>query len=305
MLNKSLANYFSLTPFEIHSLEEYAITNPSIIRIESGYQILCRGMLEEENLTTKNICYFFNENFELLNSTVISDDDVRKQFLECQNGLEDGRLFTWKQKIWVIFTGLKNGDSGYVNTMMIGEIFHNRLINVKVLKSPHQMIREKNWMPWVLGDRLFFLYALAPLEIYELVEDSLGCVFTRKGLVRRKSFISGSSQVVAWGDGYLAITHTRHSISVIKKFWMKYLLRDKSYKLEKTYFLHQFVTLNDKFEVTGFSKDFFFEELGIEFCAGVAVSENNLIISYGVRDAQAKFIKLSADKLSTLIKNAD
>jgi len=305
MLNKSLTNFFSLTPFEINSPEEYAITNPSVIRIESGYQILCRGMLEEKNLTTKNICYFFNGNLELLSSTVISDDDVRKKFLECQNGLEDGRLFTWKQKTWVIFSGLKNSDSGYVNTMMIGEIFHNRLINVKLLKSPHQMIREKNWMPWVLGDRLFFLYALAPLEIYELVEDSLVCVFKGKGLARRKSFISGSSQVVEWGDGYLAVTHTRHSISIFKKFWMKYLLRDKSYKFKKTYFLHQFVILNDKFEVTGFSKDFFFEEFGIEFCAGVAVSENGLIISYGVKDAQAKLINLSADKLSALIKNVD
>lgn len=303
MLDNSLADYFGLTPFEIDSPKEHLITNPSVIRIQSGYQVLCRGMLDQENLTTKNICYFFNENFEFLNSTVIGDNDVRRQFLECQNGLEDGRLFTWRQKTWVIFTGLKNNDSGYVNTMMIAEIFHNRLINVKVLKSPHQMIREKNWMPWVVGDKLFFLYALEPLEIYELVEDSLVCVFKRKGLVHRKSFISGSSQVVSWGDGYLAITHTRHSIGIFKKLWMKYLLRDKSYKLKKTYFLHQFVTLNERFEVTGFSQDFFFEELGIEFCAGVAVSEGDLVISYGVRDTQAKLIKLSADKLQVLIKN--
>lgn len=305
MLDNSLADYFGLTPFEIDSPREYLITNPSVIRIQSGYQVLCRGMLDQENLTTKNICYFFDENFELLNCTVIGDDDVRRQFPECQNGLEDGRLFLWKQKTWVIFTGLKNNDSGYVNTMMIAEIFHNRLINVKVLKSPHQMTREKNWMPWVVGDDLYFLYALAPFEVYKLVEDALVCICKKEGLIHRKSFISGSSQIVAWGDGYLAVTHTRHPVSVFKKIWMKYLLRDKTYKLKKTYFLHQFVTLNEEFEVTGFSEDFFFEDLGIEFCAGVAVNENNLVISYGVKDSQAKLIKLSADKLKSFVKNID
>lgn len=301
MLSKSLADYFGSKPFEISAPKEYAITNPSVIKMQSGYQVLCRGMLDKKDLTTQNIFYSFDENFNFLNFFVIDDVDVRGQFAECCNGLEDGRLFAWNQKIWAIFTGLKNAESGYINTMIVGEISHNRLINVKVLKSPHQMTREKNWMPWVVGGKLFFVYALAPLEIYELVGDALVCLCQRDSEVIRKSYISGSSQVIKWDDGYLAITHTRHSIGILKKFWMKYLLRDPKYKLKKTYFLHQFIVFNNEFEVTRFSKDFFFEELGIEFCAGIALDQDDLVISYGVKDCQAKLIKISSDKVKSFI----
>lgn len=302
MLSKSFADYFGSKPFEVSAPKEYAITNPSVINLQSGYQVLCRGMLDKRDLTTQNILYFFDKNFNFLNFVVIDDVDVRNQFPECRNGLEDGRLFVWDQKIWAIFTGLKNSESAYINTMIIGEISHNRLINVRVLKSPHQMTREKNWMPWVVGKRLFFLYALAPLEIYELVGDDLVCVYKKDGEVIRKSYISGSSQVVKWSDGYLAVTHTRHSIGFFRKFLLKYLLRDPKYKLKKTYFLHQFVVFNNEFEITNFSKDFFFEELGIEFCAGITPDQDDLIISYGVKDCQAKLIKVPSAKLKNLLK---
>ncbi len=304
ILDKSLVDYSTGEPFEIEPPLECSITNPSVMQIQSGYQVLCRGMLNQKNLTTQNICHFFAENLDLLSSMVIDDSDVRSQFSDCENGLEDGRLFLWNNKTWAIFTGLKYSDSGYRNTMIIGEISNGRLINVKVLKSPHELSREKNWMPCVIGERLFFLYTVTPLEIYEFSEGNLNPVFKKDLGLIRKSYLSGSSQVIEWGDGYLAITHTRHPIGFLKKIWMKYFLRDENYKVKKTYFLHQLIKFNKNFEVTRVSKDFYFESLGVEFCAGIALAKNGLLISYGVADTQAKMLRVPSKKIEELLQLA-
>ena len=302
MLNKSLADYSMENPVEIRAPLEYSITNPSIMRTQSGYQVLCRGMLNQKNLTTQNICYFLGEDLELLNSNVIDDSDVRNQFSDCENGLEDGRLFLWNKKTWGIFTGLKNSHAGYRNTMFIGEVSGSHLINVKILRSPHELSREKNWMPCVVGERLFFLYTVSPLEIYEFLDGNLVPVFKKNLGLLRKNYLSGSSQVIEWDGGYLAITHTRHPIGFLKKIWMKYFLRDENYKLKKTYFLHQLVKFNKNFEITRISKDFYFESLGVEFCAGIALAKNSLLISYGVADIQAKMLRVPIKKIEELLQ---
>ncbi len=148
------------------------------------------------------------------------------------------------------------------------------------------------------------MHTVTPLEIYEFSEGNLNPVFKKDLGLIRKSYLSGSSQVIEWGDGYLAITHTRHPIGFLKKIWMKYFLRDENYKVKKTYFLHQLIKFNKNFEVTRVSKDFCFESLGVEFCAGIALAKNGFLISYGVADTQAKMLRLPSKKTEELLQLA-
>jgi NAD-dependent DNA ligase len=83
ILDKSLVDYSTGEPFEIEPPLECSITNSSVMQIQSGYQVLCRGMLNQKNLTTQNICHFFAENLELLSSMVVDDSDIRSQFSDC------------------------------------------------------------------------------------------------------------------------------------------------------------------------------------------------------------------------------
>jgi hypothetical protein len=68
--------------------------------------------------------------------------------------------------------------------------------------------------------------------------------------------------------------------------------------------LHQLIKFNKNFEITRVSKDFYFESLGVEFCAGIALKKNSLLISYGVADTQAKMLRVPIKKIEELLQLA-
>src|SRR5262249_39270334 len=100
--------------------------------------------------------------------------------------------------------------------------------------------------------------------------------------------LSGSSQVIPFGDGYLAVLHTAHAMP------------GEPYK---RYYHHRFVQYDRDFRVEHLSLPFCFNDRTIEFCAGMCThpSEDKLVLSYGVNDREAWLATVSVDEVESML----
>lgn len=274
--------------------------NPSILATESGWTVLVRTLDPvpfagpgNDYLSSENWLIHYDRHFRPLATMRLQDDAVRASFSQVLNGLEDGRLFEWSGRLWALFSGLERRGSAYRNTMVLARIEGSQLVDAVVIPSPRRQSREKNWMPWVLDGSLYFIYSTQPMEIYRFDGKALQSVYRGSSAFKGvKGLMSGSSQVIPWGEYYLAVTHRRIRAPLATRLVQKYVTHDPDYQRKKVHFLHYLLLLDRNFNVKGQSEAFRFETEGIEFCAGIACREGRVLISYGVMDEKARLLEL-------------
>jgi hypothetical protein len=152
-----------------------------------------------------------------------------------------------------------------------------------MLKEPRHY--EKNWMPIVgLDDHghQMFMYRLG-----EVCRDT-GETTVTKPTGRATGNISGSSQVIRYLDGWLAIVHEARG------------LPDKDWK---RYYYHRFVFFDFDFTVRSISPAFYFNDKAIEFCAGLCWHPDGkrLVISYGWQDKEARIATVDHREVDKLL----
>jgi len=140
---------------------------------------------------------------------------------------------------------------------------------------------EKNWMPLADEQGLRFVYGLEPPIILtyddakHLVRPDVSTLADGPGPLR------GSSQILRWKHGHLCVVHQVHAP------WPTYV--------------HRFVELDADLKVARIGRPFFFREQGIEFCAGAALWESRLVLSFGVRDREAWLALVDVDEVERLL----
>lgn len=157
---------------------------------------------------------------------------------------------------------------------------------VRMLREPRQT--EKNWAPIVAeykapdfeGVGAAFMYR--PLEIV----DDTGKTIHKVDAGMDVGQISGSSQVIPFRFGWLAVVHeARYLGDGVRYYW------------------HRFAFYDQDFKVVQFSRPFYFNDKVIEFCAGMCFipGTDNLAISYGYKDAEARIATVSASEVEKFI----
>jgi GT2 family glycosyltransferase len=304
-----LMDQFGLIPVQVTLPTHLPLCNPSIVSVANGWAALVR-VLDPIPFTSQNDPYLSSENWLIhyddclrpLARTRLDDSAIRLQYREAMNGLEDGRLFLWKGDLWALFSGLERTRDGFLNTMMLSRVDGDRLTDARVLPSPHGQAREKNWMPWVVQDDLYLVYSTQPLEIYRVDKQGLVRVNgTETKVVKTKTLVSGSSQVIPWGEHFLAVTHQRSRAPAASRFVQKYVMRDPDYQKKKVHFTHQLILLDSHFNIRSRSRPFKFETDGIEFCAGLATKGSRILISYGAMDERARLLELDRAEVDALL----
>jgi hypothetical protein len=125
---------------------------------------------------------------------------------------------------------------------------------------------QKNWKPVVEGDLLRWIYSTDPL-----------CVIKPdvRNLTEHSGRLLGSSQAVQLPSGnWLWVDH--------EVSWNE--------KGRERIYVHRFVLADQQLSRVLITSDpFYFKELGIEFCAGLALTaEKELVLSYSVHDASSR-----------------
>jgi hypothetical protein len=69
---------------------------------------------------------------------------------------------------------------------------------------------------------------------------------------------------------------------------------------ESRIYLHRFVRLDAKFNVTAVSPAWIFSHYGIEFCAGLVLDGATLVLSYGITDREAWIMRVDAREVEAM-----
>ena len=151
---------------------------------------------------------------------------------------------------------------------------------------------EKNWVP-VLNKPYHFIKWTSPVEVVKTYPDEPArCeqVSLRQGIYPTNDQ-RGGSQLVQWGNMYISISH---EVNLFKNYLSQ---KDGIYR-------HRLLVWDDQLNLVGMSKEFSFLDARIEFAAGAAVHNGDLLISFGFQDNAAFVLRTPKAVVEDLIVEA-
>ena len=205
------------------------------------------------------------------------DDDWRFVDAKPMSGaqFEDLRLFTMDGKLTAC--GVATDHSPWPHIVVLDLDETGDVINAHVLPATNP---EKNWMPVVDSAGLRFVYSTQPLRVvpYDSVRHTVS-----HGLVTQPmSDIRGSSQLVPYEGGWLAVVHER------KQPTRNDLNHHCAYHwCRGAHYTHRFARFSEDLSRVTIGSSWMFKHEGIEFCCGLTRWDGDWILSFGFEDRQA------------------
>lgn len=239
-------------------------------------------------LTTTN--YFCTINKDLMIDTAykVNFSELNSKPMWEFIGLEDCRVFRWDDKLYLCGVRRDTTTNGE-GRMELSEIelnFQNdadwavKEISRFRIPAPgkNDSYCEKNWMP-ILDMPYHFVKWCNPTEVVKIdpVNKTCETVFLGNYTPQRLDY-RGGSQVLTFGDHRMALTHQTN------------LFKSDAGRKNAVY-RHNFVIWDKDWNVVLYSEPFSFFDTHIEFCTGMALDGNDLLISFGVQDNAAYILR--------------
>jgi tetratricopeptide (TPR) repeat protein len=251
--------------------------NPSISPDGDGFSMIVRsqnvefehGELSFDEDTHHNVNYLVKLDAALGVTTVerinADPDGMRVEgFVDLRLIEVDGRWLAtgWRWQL---------GPSDRSVELALLDLDEARVTGVHLLKGPDRTRQDKNWMPFVRDGELHYVYTCGPMVVFRYEHQTGGLTLAAESESPRfASSFRGGSQGLALDDGgYLFVVHETY-----------YQGKTRSY-------LHRFIRINQELRLSAVSQPFTFTDDVREFCAGVAVSGLELVLSFGVRHTEA------------------
>jgi len=277
--------------------------NPTIIAHDDGYLAIVRSSnyqivdgqyvippADGDTIRTINVLATLGADLIVLSQSAIPDPIYPKSGYPV-HGFEDCRLNAVHGEL-VVSATVRNW-AGRDGTCRIATAtllpYMGSMIDATLLDEPVSGRHEKNWMP-IVGTEVF---------LYSCWEQGRTAFASRNGsawkIDRRGESPAiargwrGGSQVVEAGDGrWLALVH-----------------EVAEYTGGRIY-EHRFVLFGDSCDILGWSPAFAFRETrAIEFAAGLARRGDQLVATFGVRDAEAWMAEMSLAEVLAMIGGND
>lgn len=283
-------------PFLDDSDETYSTMNPSILKVDNGYHVICRTVnytqtgakifhTNDRNgvYRTRNFYLKFDRNFQLLSQQEIIESLTRKKSVPISlvQGLEDCRIFQYEDADWFTCT-TRDGNMSGVPQIVLCKLEQDGQVSQFIpLIGPDLNRCEKNWLPFVKDQEIQLVYSSDPVVVFRPNLETGVCekVFSYQPDSDFTRF-RGSASPIEFDGGYLMLIH---EVSFTDD--------------ESRVYLHRFVFLNDNMQIQKVSLPFTFTHLGVEFCCGMTWShdENELVMTIGIEDRQAMLAFLSKE----------
>jgi glycosyltransferase involved in cell wall biosynthesis len=198
-------------------------------------------------------------------------------------GFEDSRLFEWDGRLWTLSTVRELTPEGWCEQVLapveLLDPYNDRVCyGAWTVLKPFAGRHEKNWMPFVRGHDLRFVYRLGTLL------DAQGKVILDDKVTWDVSHISGGSQVIEIDSRtYLALVHEARFVP----------------GRPNRYYQHRFAVFDQHDRLDALSAPFFFFDRQIEFVAGLAYfsDKRQVMASFGVRDCEAWTATMDVDEV--------
>lgn len=221
---------------------------------------------EDGKVCTKNLMISINEKgmndinkqYHLIREDEmgVPKPDPNEQF----QGVEDIRLYRHENKTKFLATSV-NYSGRATNAMLMGDYDTETfsLKNVKVLESPGENIREKNWIPFVT-DREYFVYSWFPFQMGVVEENKLN--ITHKYDIKSPyngAIVRGSSNILSIDNEYVTLVHMSIDGTLPKQYY------------------HMLLWMNSEYKPYATSTLFYFDRYGPEFCLSIERKKGNFV----------------------------
>ena len=254
---------------------------------------------EDQRLVTANYLCRLDKDLNIINYTLIDTTKLDVKPIWTFVGEEDARLVKWEGKYYA--TGVRRDTT--VNgqgRMELSELeidkdaWTAKEVSRIRIEAPvnKESYCEKNWMP-ILERPFQYVKWTYPTEVVEASPTSteskqLSVVEGIKSPTDQR----GGSQVINWGDYYIAITH---EVVLFKNYLGQ---KNGTYR-------HRLCVWDKEFKLIGLSPESFsFLDGQIEFVCGAAEYQGNLLIGFGFQDNAAFVLELPADLVNKMIEEA-
>ena len=264
--------------------------NLSVLRSKNKYIGLVRGHNRSKNYSHPLYIEIDNtiKRIELL-------DFNDKDFYSCNdNGIEDPRIFQFKNEYWGMANCLGYKDQKYkcVNTMCLFKL-NNPKKTFRLLYHPENpKLIQKNWSPFVYNDKLYCEYTIEPHVIYEINPET----GTISGIINSnnnyKFEINGGR--LSGGTPPILISHFREQL---------YLSIGHVRILNSYYHFFYIFQIHPPFNIIGSSEIFKLDNKErIQFVSGLSIDGDELYISYGINDKYNKISTFNIYDINSKIK---
>lgn len=146
-------------------------------------------------------------------------------------GSEDNRYIVFKKELFVVFNGISKKDCS--REIFLYNIKQNKLCQLYINSYDVRKQDQKNWMPYVYKDNLYFIYSICELCVLKLNSfDSGECevVFGHPSEFNNKGLFGGTN-LCHWKDNlYIGFIHSRRPY-----LCMPFLYDAKNYTYITTY----------------------------------------------------------------------
>lgn len=208
-------------------------------------------------------------------------------------GLEDGRLVRWNERLYLSGVRRDTTTNG-VGRMELSEIevTENGVREVSRMRiestNPGNYC-EKNWMP-IVDMPFHYVKWSNPTEVVKVNFDTMAAeiVVIRSEVLRGYRDFRGSSQVLPYGNGHIALVHE------VDLFTNEVGQKD-------AYYYHRFIEWDKNWNITRMSDNFNFMTERMGFSCGLALMDDRVLMPFGHQDNSAYISVFPIDFLEELL----
>jgi predicted GH43/DUF377 family glycosyl hydrolase len=254
---------------------------------------------KDQRLVTQNFLCRLDDDYNITDYTLIDTTTLDVKPIWTFVGMEDARLVKWNGKYYG--TGVRRDTTtNGVGRMELQELeidkeaWTAKEISRVRIEAPIDKTSycEKNWMP-VLDKPFHYIKWTSPTELVEA--DPVIGESTQLSVVegaKANADQRGGSQVLQWGEYYIAITHE----VVLFKNYLKQ--KNGTYR-------HRLCVWDKDFKLIGLSPESWsFLDGQIEFVCGAAVVNDNLVVGFGFQDNAAFVLEVPHDLVNNMVEEA-
>lgn len=246
------------------------------------------------HLRTWNYYVELDDDLNIMRSVKINTSRFKETEAWEFVGLEDARIVYWNNRLYTtgVRRDLKPNGEGRMELCEI-EIQSADIVELSRFRIPPpndpNSYCEKNWMP-VLDQPFTYIKWADPTEVVKVdpSTQSSTTVLEKERVIPLNRDIRGGSQVIPYGDGYIAITHE------VDLYQSETGRKDAVYK-------HRFIVWDKDWNIVKYTPEFSIMAGVVEFAVGMCEHKGDFLITYGFQDNAAYIMRVPADTLEEFL----